>query len=126
MEENFNEHVSREPNFRYTTVLQMKTVRKKKIYIYIHIFFFYLYIYIYIYVHQNVSREPDFRYTTMFVKKMNGNDRTCSKTYRKHTHIPQNRKSRKIWVSRVSGVIFAKERVFLSKNQLLHNCSCKS
>ena len=46
-------NVSREPNFRYTTILlkKMKEIDK------------------------NVSRGPNFRYTTILLKKMKENDR---------------------------------------------------
>ena len=86
---NVNRNVSREPNFRYTTILQMKMKEN---------------------VNENVSREPDFRYTTILLKKTKENDRKCTKAYgKKHTHIPQNQRSQKILGSRVSGGIFAKK-----------------
>ena len=66
---NVNEHVSqnvsREPNFRYTTRLQMK-------------------------IHENdtehVSREPKFRYTTILLRTWRKMWDKCTKSCRKHTH----------------------------------------
>ena len=62
IEENGNEHVSREPNFRYTVKLHMKIEEN---------------------VNETVSREPNLRYTTILLKHMN-TVRKCTKRVQGH------------------------------------------
>ena len=64
------------------------------------------------------SPEPNFRYTTILLKKMKENDNKCTKTYTKHTHIPQNYCFSKILVSRGCGAQNAK-----SLRKIKQNCS---